>query len=386
MTLPRRSLKGSEDHLETPVDEEERVRFADAIELKEAKRVVLNLHLRLREAEMKLENNLREMVPVREHVGTSATPSREGSQILRKKLEDAITKLEQVNFNLVRAKNILTAYKRMEADALKVEKESDIRNERYSKYADYSANEAASRSENVAKHVSGMKEANEAVSRLENSAEYKLKMEEAAEKAIPVSIEKIISRGVVDEIKHLDNNHNPQKIHPHRVDQAIEAAKLEEETHRISASYNRQLLHHADEDEGLFRKIAEIYKSTASVASNLNKSYKHKVKQAKEVKKSFQAEQDAQIKKVKHLTQKLMAAQDSERPQLSSNFGAILPAKSTYATQDPIAAHAAPIIHSDTDIHVEMKLERRRQSDHLDDNRESGVKIRQRIDADPQGL
>ncbi|KAL7691780.1 hypothetical protein Plhal304r1_c008g0031991 [Plasmopara halstedii] len=165
-TLPGRSLKGSGDHLETPVAEEERVRLAEVpervrlaevlgrvrlaevpervrlaevlgrvrfaelpervrlalvlervrlakvSELEEAKNIVPNLVLRLRKAEKKLEEDLREMVPVGEHVGTSATPSRQESQILRNNLEDTIAKREPVNINLVRAEKnsrLLTA-------------------------------------------------------------------------------------------------------------------------------------------------------------------------------------------------------------------------------------------------------------------------------------
>ncbi|KAL7691766.1 hypothetical protein Plhal304r1_c008g0031851 [Plasmopara halstedii] len=72
-TLSRRSLKGSGDHLETPVAEEERVRLTEVLELEEANKVATDIVLHLRKAEMKLENDLREMVPVEEHVGTSAT-------------------------------------------------------------------------------------------------------------------------------------------------------------------------------------------------------------------------------------------------------------------------------------------------------------------------
>ncbi|KAL7691779.1 hypothetical protein Plhal304r1_c008g0031981 [Plasmopara halstedii] len=224
-------------------------------------------------------------------------------------------------------------------------------------------------------------------------------------------IEEIVFRAVVDEIKQLDNNQNPKKIKAleadlqKKVDQAIEDATFDGEKYRNFADYYGQLYKYATEDEEKYRKLAEIYEISAREASKLYKLYKRKVKRAKKAARFAQAKQDAQIKKVNHLAQEPMAAQDGERPQLNSNFGAILSEKPTYATQDPIAAHAAPIIHLDTDSHVipapeeldltsslpnppkiEMKLKRKKQSNHLDDNREGGVKIRQRIDADPQGL
>ncbi|CEG35389.1 uncharacterized protein PHALS_09511 [Plasmopara halstedii] len=339
---------------------------------------------------MKLENYLREMFPVGEHVGTSATPSREGSQILRKNLEDAIVKLEQVNMKIVGAKKILTALERMKAEALKVKKGS---NELHLfERADHAANEA--------------------VSHLKNIDKYESEMNKAAEKAITVKIEEIIFLTVVDEIKQLENNQNPKKIQDleadlqKKVDKAIKKTESNEETYRGVAERYWQFLDDViKKEEELYRKSAEIYKSSASEASSWYNLYRRKVKRAKKVGRFVRAKQDARIKKVNHLVQEPMAAQDGERPQLSSNFGAVLPEKSTYASQDLIAAHATPMIHLDTDSHVipapeeldltsslpnlpnvRMKFERKRQSDHLDDNREGGVQNRQRTDADPQGL
>ncbi|KAL7691770.1 hypothetical protein Plhal304r1_c008g0031891 [Plasmopara halstedii] len=200
---------------------------------------------------------------------------------------------------------------------------------------------------------------NEGVWRSNNAAYYKKKAaEEPAEKVIAISIEEIVFRAVVDEIKQLDNNQNPERIKAleadlqKKVDQAIEDATFDEEKYRSSADYYEQLYKFAIEDEEKNRKLAGIFKISASEASNLYKLFIRKVKRAKQVKKSFQAKQDAQIKKVKHFVQKLMAAQDGKRPRLRSNYGAILPEKPTYASQVPIAAHAAPIIHLDTGSHV----------------------------------
>ncbi|KAL7691765.1 hypothetical protein Plhal304r1_c008g0031841 [Plasmopara halstedii] len=273
----------------------------------------------------------------------------------------------------------LTGLERMKAVRSKVMGDSDAFNLRHSKRADHYANRA--------------------VSHMKNINGYNLKMNEAAEKAITVRIEEIVLRAVVEEFKQLDNNQNPKKFQAleanlqKKVEKAIEDTEFDEEKYRNFADWYWQYLHDdIEEDEILYRKVAAISKSSASEALRLYKLYELEVKQAKQVKRSFQAEYDAQNKKVNHLVQGLMAALDGERPQLNSNFGAILPAKSTYATQDPIAAHAAPIMHLDTDSHVipapeeldltssllnppkvEMKLERKRQSDHLDDNRESGV-------------
>ncbi|KAL7694055.1 hypothetical protein Plhal304r1_c002g0005461 [Plasmopara halstedii] len=391
-TLPRRFLNGSGDHLETQVAEEERVSLAEV--LKKAEKSVPELLLHLEKAELKPVDDLSKMVTVGEHVGTSATSSRERIHILQKNYEDAVAQLDQVTKNHDKASRDLNALVRKEAEALYWINKINALSLRHSGRADDAANNA--------------------VRYLTNFYNYKSSMNKAAEDVNAVSIKPFLLRArlyLIHLLVHVDNSKEIRDRQASlqnavvKATQEYRAAEYDEGKFRNFANYYQLLLNDADEKQQSEREMAEIYKNYASLASESYNSYEREIERAVIVFTTAQAKQDAQIRKVILSFQKLMAAQDEERPQLDSNFGAILSEKPTIATQDLIAAHAAQPAHFDTHSHVipasekldltlslsdppnlGKKRKRKNQSDHLDDNRKSGVKIINDIDAGPKGL
>ncbi|KAL8011251.1 hypothetical protein Plhal710r2_c053g0160291 [Plasmopara halstedii] len=384
-TLPRRSLRGSGDQLESPVAEEERVNSLGV--LKDVEKDVSKVILRLDESKMKSVSGLNNMVSVGEHVGSSGT----------KNYEDAVAKFQQVKVDYKNAIKKLKALELRSAEATKQKRNNRILNEQHSAQANAWSQKAHFYRIDFVNHD------NEVDNAANIAIDAKTKLDQLLAEAEKVKqlVNVFYLAGRTDAVQDIQVYQADLLNAAATANKDFESALVTAILHHFARDNIHQFIITATQAEKMHRDYAELYKNAANEALKKSKMYKTEVEQAARAVSTAKSKlgaavstaktkPGAQAEKIAFVPPEFEAAKAGKRSKLDLNVKATLAEKRTHATQGQAAspAHFAIDSHDipateELELTLSLpnptnqgtKLKRKRKQDQLDDNREGGSRI-----------
>ncbi|KAL7694102.1 hypothetical protein Plhal304r1_c002g0005951 [Plasmopara halstedii] len=361
-TLPRRSLRGSGDQLESPVAGEERVTSPGV--LKGAGNDVSEAILWLNKFKMKSVSGLNNMISFGEHVGSSGT----------KNYEDAVAKFQQVK-----------------------KRNNRILNEQHSAQANAWSQKAHFYRIDFVNHD------NEVDNAANIAIDAKTKLDQLLAEAEKVKqlVNVFYLAGRTDAVQDIQVYQADLLNAAATANKDFESALVTAILHHFARDNIHQFIITATQAEKMHRDYAELYKNAANEALKKSKMYKTEVEQAARAVSTAKSKlgaavstaktkPGAQAEKIAFVPPEFEAAQAGKRSKLDLNVKATLAEKRTHATQGQAAspAHFAIDSHDipateELELTLSLpnptnqgtKLKRKRKQDQLDDNREGGSRI-----------